>query len=114
MNSSSEAVIEVNPEMEPVEPYNVRYAPDVRWTGTHNRSYLIFAVDVGFGTLSYLALRSPIGDKVSFHQKVSLSRALSKTCMVILHSRKCNQDFTMEICSIVQMLSFWPFRNLFI
>ncbi|VDN34698.1 unnamed protein product [Gongylonema pulchrum] len=55
---------EIHPDMEAVKPFDVRYAPDVQWTGIYNHSYLILAIDVGFGTLNYLALRSPSGDKV--------------------------------------------------
>lgn len=58
-------IIEADPDMDPVEPFNTRYLPDIRWSSiSRNDTYIIAMVDVGFGTLNYLAYDYPKNTKV--------------------------------------------------
>ncbi|VDN04307.1 unnamed protein product [Thelazia callipaeda] len=60
----TEKEIEVNPDMDPVNPYAIRHPPKIQWDGRKNGSYIIIATDVGFGTLNFFTLRLSAGDKV--------------------------------------------------
>lgn len=58
-------VLEVDPDMDPVEPFTTRYLPDIRWPNMDpNISYVIVIIDVGFSTLNYLAFDFPKNTKV--------------------------------------------------
>ncbi|VDM29563.1 unnamed protein product [Toxocara canis] len=53
--------------MDAVEPFSIRYLPDIRWQGmTRNDTYIILMVDAGFGMLNYLAYDYPRNAKVKF------------------------------------------------
>lgn len=63
--NETESIIEADPDMNPVSPYKIRFTPDIQWSDAQpNSNYIILMVDVGFGMLNYLALRSLNGEKV--------------------------------------------------
>ncbi|MFH4978466.1 hypothetical protein AB6A40_005175 [Gnathostoma spinigerum] len=65
VNVPPNTVIEADPEMEPIEPFKIRYLPDIRWRGMDiNGSYVVLITDVGFGVLNFLAYDFPRDTKI--------------------------------------------------
>jgi hypothetical protein len=53
-------VIEADPDMDPVEPFQIRDAPNIHWPEMNDgHSYVLAMIDAGFGTLNYLVYNFP-------------------------------------------------------
>uniref|UniRef100_A0A0N5AJT3 Protein kinase domain-containing protein n=1 Tax=Syphacia muris TaxID=451379 RepID=A0A0N5AJT3_9BILA len=60
VNEAADTVIEVGYDRLPIEPYRARFGPEIRWPGYDDgRNYVVVFVDIGFGTLNYLAIGYP-------------------------------------------------------
>ncbi|VDK50111.1 unnamed protein product [Anisakis simplex] len=89
------SIIEVDPDMEPVEPFNIRYLPDIRWPGiSRNDTFIILITDAGFGTLNFVAYDYPKNSKVLQHYKPSENfRPLVNPLVVIVFQQAPKRDY---------------------
>ncbi|CAI5446091.1 unnamed protein product [Caenorhabditis angaria] len=63
--SGNTSAVEVDPDMEPVDPFRIRKRPEISWSDLHfDDQYTIVFTDVGYGTLNYLAVDFPKNTKV--------------------------------------------------
>ncbi|KHN86829.1 Uncharacterized protein C56G2.4 [Toxocara canis] len=88
-------IIEADPDMDAVEPFSIRYLPDIRWQGmTRNDTYIILMVDAGFGMLNYLAYDYPRNAKVLRHYVPSENfRPLTNPLVVIVFQQNARRSY---------------------